>query len=767
MRAALADWRGWALFGATAGVAVSPLAGRPGSGALAVALGALAAAALLRPRGSGDHGAWRAMVCLACASAGLALGAARLDAIDAGAFRGAPGRHAQVTGWVAAVAHRSGGVVRVPLSTADGRLMVEAPASTADLPVGAEVSARGIVREPPDWYAPYLRRLGIARVLAVSRIQPTGGHRGGVAGAVDAIRDRAAAALERGMPDAEADLARGMVLGEDDRIDAATRTDFKQSGLAHHLAVSGENVLLLALLATPLLALAGLSRRARLLGVLALVAIYVPVTGAGPSIQRAGAMGAAGIVAALSGRPRSRWYALALAAIATLSLNPRSSGDVGWQLSFAAVAGIFLWSGPLRAILLGGAPRPSAAGRALCEGAAMTGAATVATAPLFAHHFGQVSVASLAANLLALPAIAPLMWLGMLAAVAGQVPALPVESLNAMNSLLLAYVAQVAHWLGSPRWAQAGVRLDGTAAVLAAYVAIGLAMTVSLRALARRPRRVRGLRGRRLAVALAVFSCGLAAAPLVATPTSGRAAPRGLEVDVLDVGQGDAILLRPERGEPILVDGGPPGDELAANLRDAGVDRLGAAVVTHDQSDHTGGVAELLGDLPVRRLVYAEAGGRLLRLAAAAGARPTRVAEGTDLRSGRLDVEVLWPPRELLDGPADDPNARALVLLARWRGFSILLTADAEAEAVPIDPGPVDVLKLAHHGSDDAGLDALLDRTAPRLAVISVGAGNPYGHPTPATLATLSAHGIPVLRTDQAGTIEIEADRQGWRILRP
>src|SRR5256885_11559301 len=94
--------------------------------------------------------------------------------------------------------------------------------------------------------------------------------------------------------------------------------------------------------------------------------------------------------------------------------------------------------------------------------------------------------------------------------------------------------------------------------------------------------------------------------------------------------------------------------------------------------------------------------------------------------------------------------------MAHWRHFEMLLTGDAEAESVPIDPGPVDVLKVAHHGSDDAGLGRLLGRTEPRLAVISVGAGNPFGHPTAGTLATLSRHGIPVLRTDQRGTVTFE-----------
>ena len=99
------------------------------------------------------------------------------------------------------------------------------------------------------------------------------------------------------------------------------------------------------------------------------------------------------------------------------------------------------------------------------------------------------------------------------------------------------------------------------------------------------------------------------------------------------------------------------------------------------------------------------------------------------------------------------------MVLARWHDFSMLLSADAEAESVPLDPGPVDVLKVAHHGSDDAGLDELLDRTRPRLAVISVGAGNPYGHPTAATLATLSAHGVRTLRTDLDGEVVIDAGR--------
>jgi competence protein ComEC len=570
------------------------------------------------------------------------------------------------------------------------------------------------------------------------------------------IRDRADAALGKGMPQREAALARGFVLGEDEEIDSVTREDFRRSGLSHLLAVSGQNVALLALLAMPVLAAFGLPLRARLVWVLGLIAVYVPLAGAGPSIQRAGIMGALSVLATLAGRRASRLYALGFAALVLLVLEPGIAADIGWQLSFAAVLGILLLAAPLRTAI---ERRIGDRGwrRAAAEAAAMTIAASLATAPLIAFHFEAISTTTLLANLLALPAVAPAMWLGMVAAAAGQVPGLPIEALNALDSLLLAYIAQVAAWCGRPSWAYLHVRL-GLGGVVASYLAIALTAL-----LARHLRHLgRGIAGLRPAVALGV--AGIAIVLLLgggapqAKPMAG-----GLRVSVLDVGQGDAILLQPRGAPAVLVDGGPPGDGLAAQLRSAGVSRLGAIVVTHDQSDHAGGVRELLGALPVERLLFGRLQRATLAEARAAGAVPRRLAQGDELRSGRLRLAVLWPPAELLAGShrGEDPNLLAVVLLARWRDFSMLLTADAEAEAIPLDPGPVDVLKVAHHGSDDAGLGALLDRIRPRLAVISVGADNPFGHPTPGTLATLAAHGVRTLRTDRDGTVAIDAGR-GW-----
>jgi competence protein ComEC len=774
-------WRFAVIGGAAAGLAASTAPGiasraSPAS-LLAAALVAGYALWAVRPRGDHPAPLWLALVAMAAAAGGLAIGGWRLGAIDDGAFRGPAGARASATGFVIAAPRRADGEVRVRVRTAQGRLAVQAREPVADLSIGAEVIADGVIREPAPWEADYLARHGIRQVLVAARIEPTPRRRGGIQGVADGIRNRAAAALDSGARTPQASLLRGFLLGEDDRIDPRTVDDFKRSGLAHLLAVSGDCVMLLAILGAWLLGLLGVGLRARLLALLALIAVYVPVAGAAPSIQRAGIMGAAGVVAMLAGRPRWRWYALMLAALLTLLLNPWSIADPAWQLSFAAVVGILLFAARIRDVILalgpgrsraaaaeGGAPNasPPGARRMLAEGAGVTTAATIATAPLFAHHFGAVSLASLPANLLALPAIPAMMWIGMLAAMLGQVPGAPVEPLSWLAGVLAGYVAQIAHLLAIPDWAQVGLSLPSWPAVAAAYAALWAAMETAVAWASRRATvRLRPVAGVAVALAAAIALVALAL-PVGAAP--GPAGPdRGLRIVVLDVGHGDAILLEPPGGDPVLVDGGPPGNDLEAALRDEGVSGLAAAVVTHDQSDHAAGIERLLHDgFPIGRLLYAEPGAELLLAARAAHVRALRVSEGSGIDSGGLHLDVLWPPGTLAGAKGRDPNETSLVLVARWRSFAMLLAADAEAETIPIDPGPIDVLKVAHHGSADAGLGALLDRSAPRLAVISAGEDNPYGHPAPETLETLAGHRTPVLRTDEDGDVVIDVTSRGW-----
>jgi len=607
----------------------------------------------------------------------------------------------------------------------------------------------------------HLRRRAVHAALVVTGASATGTRRGGPAGALDAVRSRAERALGTGLQPPEAALLRGMVLGQDERIPEAVREDFRRSGLAHLLAVSGQNVMLLAALALPVAAALGLGLRGRLLVVLALIVLYVPLAGAGPSIQRAGVMGAAGIVAGLAGRPASRWYAVLLAGVATLAANPLAAGDPGWQLSFAAVVALLLWAPPLHAGLRrAGLPGPVAGA------AALTLAATIGTAPLMAAHFGRLSPASLPANLIAAPAVAPCMWLGMASAALGQALPGAAALLNALNAPLLAFLQQVAAVAARAPHATVELRLGSAWTVAAAYAALAVA-SLSVARAARHGRPRRGAIGPAAALLVAAALVLLASSATEAE----RVAPGELVVSFLDVGQGDATLLRTSRSA-VLVDTGPPAGPILRRLREAGVGGLDALVLSHASADHLGGAAEVLrahpaalvldGDPWSRSALHA----RAMEAARRGGARVVTASAGQELALGALRLRVLWPPARASSGPPPgaDPNDSAVVALVRHAGLDVLLPADAESGVLRrLALGPVDVLKVAHHGSADPGLPALLGALRPRVAAIGVGADNTYGHPAPATTAALLT--VPrVLRTDRDGTVTLRASGAGLAI---
>ncbi|HVS29364.1 MAG TPA: ComEC/Rec2 family competence protein, partial [Solirubrobacteraceae bacterium] len=306
--------------------------------------------------------------------------------------------------------------------------------------VGVELQLAGRLAALRHPYDDFARDRGAHGTLLVSTSTLTGRTRGGLSGKLDGIRARAERALDAGLPATEGGLLRGMLLAEEGRVSEEVRSDFTRTGMRYLLAADGRKVMLLGALALPLLAAAGFSRGSRLLAVGALIAIYVPVAGARPSAQRAGVMGGAALFAGLAGRAGSRWYALLLAAAVTLTLQPRAAADAGWQLSFAAVATILVLAEPLRRRLIArGLPR------AVADSSALTLAATLGVTPLLALHFDQVSLASLPANLLAAPAVAPVVWVGMLSATVGQVLPLGSTLLNGLNLVPLVYIEWIAH----------------------------------------------------------------------------------------------------------------------------------------------------------------------------------------------------------------------------------------------------------------------------------------------------------------------------------
>jgi competence protein ComEC len=236
-----------------------------------------------------------------------------------------------------------------------------------------------------------------------------------------------------------------------------------------------------------------------------------------------------------------------------------------------------------------------------------------------------------------------------------------------------------------------------------------------------------------------------------------------LRLTVLDVGQGDGILLQVPEGA-VLVDEGPPEARVDRQLRDLGVRRLALMVFTHPQRDHIGGAAEVLRHVRVDRILDPELPSPspdedAARAEAAERQVPVTVARaGLAFTLGRLRLRVLWP-----DGPGQsgaDPNDHATIVLASYGKVDALLTADAESPAtLPLNPPQVEIMKVAHHGSADDGLARLLQVTRPSIAIISCGRHNDYGHPAPSTLATLAAapH-LTLFRTDLDGRVVVESD---------
>ena len=231
----------------------------------------------------------------------------------------------------------------------------------------------------------------------------------------------------------------------------------------------------------------------------------------------------------------------------------------------------------------------------------------------------------------------------------------------------------------------------------------------------------------------------------------------------LDVGQGDAALLQVPEGA-VLVDGGPPEAHVDRRLDELGVERLAALVLTHSERDHIGGAGAVLRGTEVgvlldpRQPVASPYDEEARREAAEADVPVVTARVGQRFRLGGLELAVLWPDDSAQ--PGDDPNDHAIVLLASYGVVDILLAADAETNVTRhLDLPPVEVLKLAHHGSADDGLSDLLRRLRPRIAVISVGRDNDYGHPAASTLAALAREGsLTVYRTDLHGTVVLETD---------
>ena len=587
---------------------------------------------------------------------------------------------------------------------------------------------------------------------------------------LDRLRTSAGAQVDR-VFGGDAPLVRALILADRSDLSPELRDRFAAAGLAHILAIAGLHIGIIALALELALRLTGMPRPRAMLAATGGVICYVLFIGAPIPAIRSVTMLATLRVSQLAQRPSSRWAIVALGAAQPV-FAPRAALEVGYQLSVVGVTSMIAAGRLAHRVGIQRLPRWLQESAAIVVG---TTVVTICSAPIVAWVFGRVSLVAPLSNVAATPLIAlaqPMIMLGLIAAPIHPLAALIADAVHP----LLAGLDRVA--LVSASLPAASVVVAPT--VLAAAIGGALALAVIVACVSPdwyRPAAV----------------AALAAALLIWLPLRPQRA--GLvELHMIDVGQGDAIALRTPHGHWLLYDAGRAwrgGDAGRATvipyLGRHGGGPLDLFVLSHPHTDHVGGAASVLHVLHPRVYVDAGfAGGAEAYRASLDAARAehvhwVRAHPGDSTQVDGVTLTFLAPD-SVWTSRLDDPNLASVVTLVRYGGVRMLLMGDAERpeEDWLLDHERAalhaDILKVGHHGSGTSSSEEFLDAVQPRLALVSVGAGNSYHLPTPEVMRRLAGRGAQVLRTDRLGTIVartdgehvfIEAAGDAWELSKP
>lgn len=538
-------------------------------------------------------------------------------------------------------------------------------------------------------------------------------------------------------------LLEGMLLGDMSRLRGTiVEENFRICGLSHLIAVSGGHLVIVAYLLGVALTALKLPRKTRVFAVLLACCSYVALSGAQISAVRSLIMGMIAALATVARRRTDCLGALSVAIMVQLTIWPAMAFSIGLLLSVAAVAGLAVF-GSLASEWVQKA-MPEKAGF-LAPALSATIVAQAATAPITVPTFNMLSVISPVANVFALPLVTASLGLGMPGALVYLLWPRAGTFLLEVSTLPASASAELASWLA--RLPYAAVPVAGSGVILAG---LGLAAGAAVWAFWPRPG------NRRRAVLIGVIALAAIVAIAIGPPASGRCA-----AVVLDVGQGDAILLK-SRQAKVLVDTGGCPHVLREAIARYGIRKLDSVIITHDHQDHTGGLEGLAGVVRIGSIMIPDTAcdqdfAEIRHIAGRLGADIRESSRGDTFRAGKIEGEVLWPPAEW---KGEDINDSSLIIRVDNARHTMLLTGDAETGPLGRllregELGPVCVLKVPHHGSADGLSEEILEALNPRVSVISVGSDNDYGHPAGSTLEMLRQSGSRVLRTDRDADIRI------------
>ena len=656
---------------------------------------------------------------------------------------------------------------------------------------GDRLRLEGPLTAPPELddfdYPAYLARQGIGSVMSFPGVTVLGEGRGGrLRSALFDVRRSLHTSLGRSTPEPEASLGQALLLGMRDAIPDTVLDDFRKTGTSHLLAISGLHVGVLMALVLPMSArIFGRRRSLYLIAPLVAVWLYAVLAGLSPSVVRASIMGTVYLAALALGRPKSILPALGLAAAVMVALSPNILWSVSFQLSFAAMAGIATLSDPISRKLedLFGVSDAEAADsrlpvRALTGAVGTSAAAIVATLPLTAFYFQQVSLVGLPTTLITLPMLPFALVTHGLAAVLGLV----FQPLGAAFGWLAwgatTYIVQIVHLAAKLPVASFETGRIAPMLVLG-YYGVGAAWFIAHRSgvLANVTSGIQANELSRPGLPAAkkwlTIPVGLVAALIwtaALTNEDGR-----LHVVFADVGNGDSVLIVSPSGRQVLVDGGPEAQDATRLLGSALPfwDRsLDVVVLTHGHADHITGLLEVLRRYDVGHVVEREAEHTTSDYLRWRHAVENEGSVITQARAGQLinlgdgaTIEVLHPPETLMSGADSDLNNASIVLRVVYGDVSFLLTGDifVEAEREMLSQG-IDVrstvLKVPHHGSRTSSSPEFIEQISPSVAVISVGADNRFGHPHAETLEVLERYApeARVMTTRDHGTVRFVTD---------
>jgi competence protein ComEC len=644
-----------------------------------------------------------------------------------------------------------------------GRVLVYA-SRLEDWHFGDRVEAQGELQTPPIFetfsYRDYLARQGIHSLMPDARVTRLASRQ---AHAVSqAIHDYRALALDRVydlFPDPEASLLAGILLGIESGIPPDVRQAFDRTGTSHIIAISGFNITIVAGLFIGLFGRWLGQRRGAVVAGLA-IAVYTLLVGADPPVGRAAIMGGLGLLARRLGRQTDGLASLGAAALGMTVFHPLILWDAGFQLSFAATLGLILYATPLKDGLirrLSSRFSPELATRLahpVSEFGLFTLAAQATTLPLTVYYFQRLSPSSLLANPVILPAQPLLMVGGGLAAMVATIWEPLGRPLAWITWPFAAFTIRTVEWFAALPFAAVPLGRVTLPTVMLLYAAL-----FGLTALAQSPeqhlRRLR-LPRLRLPVWLGWSGAGIAIVlvwGLVMARPDGR-----LHVVVLNVGSGDATLVTTPAGRRVLIDGGPSTLALSSALGrrlsplDRGIDWL---VVSGSGDHQLAGLAATIERFPIGQALLAgtpsgEAYRRLLEALTEAGCPMDEAQAGHALELGDgARLEIIGA------------GAHGAVLLLEYGSMRVLLAPGADPALIDSlssapGPGPVTAVVLAESGEAAVNPAGWLDQLHPRLAIVSVEAGDWRGLPSPETLEALA--GTTILRTDQHGWIELISD---------